>query len=142
MKNKITFYSLILCSLFAAGLTNCNNQPKPESEAVTVDTTAENPMADGNGYEDPVEKDPDSTSIQNNGFVFIETTGSGVGGANYSISNDGKVVSEGRTSDKGDFAADLESGKTYSVSVSAKGYKTQTTKLEYKAGNIIKIGLK
>ncbi len=143
MKNKITYYSLLCCFLLVSGLTSCNNQPKPQTETVAADTTAaENPMTAGDGYADPQDRDPENPSILNNGFVFIESTGSGIGGANYSIMTDGKVVSEGVTSEKGDFAADLESGKTYSVSVSAKGYKTQTAKLVYKTGDVIKVGLK
>ena len=144
MKNRTSFTPFIICFLFTLVFSSCNNQPKSTpGAATTTQTTEENPMTEGgHGYTDPADEKGEGTTIENNGFVFIESTGGGLDNASYTVTSDGSTVSEGATKDGGYFAADMKDGKTYDISVSAEGYQTSKTTTTFKTGDMVKIGMK
>lgn len=143
MKKKITILCFTFCCLLAVTLTNCNNKPAAESETVATDSTAEeNPLKDGDDYTDPpVAAKTDTTTIMNDGLVFIELSGKTIDGATYIVKSGDRTVTQGTTANGGKFTADLQKGQTYQVTASARGYKDQTKTITC-TGEPIKVGLK
>lgn len=143
MKNQITIFCFAFCCLLATALNSCNNKPAAQSETVVKDSTAEeNPLKDGDDYIDPPAVTvADTTTIHNDGLVFIELSGKAIDGATYVVKSGDRTITQGTSANGGKFTADLQKGQTYQVTASARGYKDQTKTITC-TGEPIKVGMK